>query len=243
MLQHAVAFVKRSREANINMNSKAIAPSESNTGDAIYLAMRTQIITAQLQPGERLVQRQLAKQFGSSNIPIVEAIRRLESEGLVVSHPNAGAQVKVWQGDDIVETFLAREALEGVTCRLFVQKASPREKAKLGEFGRRFDEACRHEQYAASFQADIALHLYIAGEYSAAAQNSSLFRLVKNSCLLTMTIQNISLAGDERQFEVGPVGVHDELIYALNSGDPDLAEQAGKKHVRDTIEGILQLHQ
>ena len=127
-----------------------------------------------------------------------------------------------------------------MTCRLFVQKASPREKAKLEEFGRRFDEACRAGRYEAAFQVDIALHLYIAGEYSSAAQNSSLFRLVKNSCLLTMTIRNIAQACDEGPHEFGPVGVHDELIAALNSGDPDLAERAGKAHVRTSLEDVLQ---
>ncbi len=222
------------------MLSPVSSPSVT-TADSIYHAMRDKIIAAELMPGHRLVHRQLAKEFGASNSPVLEALRRLESEGLVTSYPNAGAQVKVWQEDDIVETFLAREALEGVTCRLFVQKASPREKAKLEEFGRRFDEACSAGQYDVSFQVDIALHLYIAGEYSPAAQSASLFRLVKNSCLLTMTIRNISLAGDDGPFEIGPVGVHDELIAALNSGDPDLAEQAGKAHVRASLEGILQL--
>lgn len=211
------------------------------TADSIYTAMRDKIIAAELMPGQRLVHRQLAKEFGASNSPVLEALRRLESEGLVTSYPNAGAQVKVWREDDIIETFLAREALEGVTCRLFVEKASPREKARLEEFGKRFDEACRAGQHEAAFQADIALHLYIAGEYSPAAQSSSLFRLVKNSCLLTMTIRNIALAGDGGPHEAGPIGVHDELIAALNAGDPDLAERAGKAHVRTSLEGVIKL--
>jgi DNA-binding GntR family transcriptional regulator len=215
----------------------------TTTADSIYHAMRDQIIAAKLMPGHRLVHRQLAKEFGASNSPVLEALRRLESEGLVTSYPNAGAQVKVWQEDDIIETFLAREALEGVTCRLFVQKASPREKARLEEFGKRYDEACRTGQYEVAFQVDIALHLYIAGEYSPSAQSSSLFRLVKNSCLLTMTIRNISLAEDDGPFEAGPIGVHDELIAALNSGDPDLAERVGKAHVRASLEDILRLQE
>ncbi len=216
-----------------------LSPSSTTTADSIYYAMRDKIIAAELMPGHRLVHRQLAKEFGASNSPVLEALRRLESEGLVTSYPNAGAQVKVWQEDDITETFMAREALEGVTCKLFVQKASPREKARLEEFGLRYDEACRAGQYELACKEDIALHLYIAGEYSAVTQTTSLFRLVKNSCLLTMTIRNISLVGEEKPFEAGPIGVHDELIAALNSGDPDLAEQMGKAHVRGSLEDML----
>lgn len=221
--------------------SSILSSTPVTTADSIYTAMRDKIIAAELMPSQRLVHRQLAKEFGASNSPVLEALRRLESEGLITSYPNAGAQVKVWQEDDITETFLAREALEGVTCRLFVQKASPREKARLEEFGRRYDEACRAEQYDVACKEDIALHLYIAGEYSPATQATSLFRLVKNSCLLTMTIRNISQVSDQQQFEAGPIGVHDELIAALNSGDPDLAERAGKAHVRASLEGIINL--
>lgn len=218
------------------MSSKVIAPSDSNAGDAIYLAMRTQIITAQLQPGERLVQRQLAKQFGSSNIPVLEAIRRLESEGLVVSYPNVGARVKVWDEDDIRGAFLAREALEGVACRIFVEQASPREKSRLTEMGQKIDEACLTGDLEELFRTDIAFHIYVAGEYNPKAQASALFRLVQSSCLLTATIRGGSFDG---RLEVKPMESyrnHNELIAALQGNDPDLAEQLGKKHVRTVLE-------
>ncbi len=236
MLQHAVAFTRHSKESANDMNSKTIVQSDANAGDAIYLAMRTQIITAQLQPGERLVQRQLAKQFGSSNIPVLEAIRRLESEGLVVSHPNVGARVKVWDEDDIRGAFLAREALEGVACRIFVEQASPREKSRLTELGRVIDEACLVEDMEELFRTDIAFHLYVAGEFNPKAQASALFRLVQSSCLLTATIRGGNFDG---RLEINPMDSyrnHDELIAALQGNDPDLAEQLGKKHVRTVLE-------
>lgn len=211
----------------------SLAPPTS--ADTVYLAVRESIMMAQLAPGARLVHRQLAKQFGVSNIPVVEALRRLESDGLVTSYPNAGAQVKAWSEDDIQGAFLAREALEGVTCRLFAESASPREKARLSDFGRKFDDACLAEDEQAARAADIALHLYIAGDYNMIARTSALFGLVKNSCLLTATIISVSVGDATAQFQGGPIGIHDELIAALNSSDANLAEYIGEAHVRNSL--------
>lgn len=215
----------------------SLAPSTS--ADTVYFAMRESIMAAQLAPGERLLHRQLAKQFGVSNIPVVEALRRLESDGLVTSYPNAGAQVKAWSEEDIQGAFLAREALEGVTCRLFVENASSREKAKLADFGRRFDEFCVAEDDHGARAADIALHLYVAGDYNATARSSALFGLVKSSCLLTATIRSVSADNSTKRLQGGPIGVHGELIAALNSADPDLAERTGKAHVRNSLEDVM----
>ena len=211
----------------------------STAADTIYQAMRDCIVSAQWMPGDRLVHRHLAKQFGTSNIPVLEALRRLESEGLITSYPNAGAQVKVWSEEDIRGTFLAREALEGVTSRLFVEQATPREKEKLAGFGKKFDDACRSGDHDGARQADIALHLYIAGNYNPVAQSSALFRMVKNSCLLTVTIHSIAVGKPLEQVVAGPIGVHDDLIAALNSSDADLAERTAKAHVRNSMEGIV----
>lgn len=198
-------------------------------------------MTAEWEQGKRLVHRQLAKQFGASNSPVLEALRRLESEGLVTSYPNAGAQVKVWTADDVYGTYLAREALEGVTCRLFVEQASPREKAKLTDFGKAFDDACKAKKYDEARKTDIALHLYIAGNYNPVAQSSTLFRLVKNSCLLAATIRSICVDKPVARADAGPIGVHDKLIEALNADDLDLAERTGKAHVRESMEEVLKL--
>lgn len=211
----------------------------STTADSIYLTMRERIVSAEWMPGERLVHRQLAKQFGASNSPVLEALRRLESEGLVTSYPNAGAHVRVWTEEDIRGTYLAREALEGVTCRLFAEQASPREKAKLSIFGQKFDEACKTGNYDDARQTDIELHLYIAGNYNPVAQSSSLFRLANNSCLMAATIRNIAIGNPVKHYIAGPIGVHDELIAALNSNDLDLAESAGRAHVRDSLDSII----
>ena len=213
--------------------------SSPTTSDSIYKAIREGIISGKWVPGERLVHRQLAKHFSCSSIPVLEALRRLEGEGLVVSQPNAGARVKVWTEEDVIATYMAREALEGVTCRLFAINAAPKEKAKLDIFCEKFDEACRNGQVDEATRIDQELHLYIAGNYNAAARELALFRIMKNSCLLTLTLRSIAMTKPLDKSYAGPIGVHDELVAALNSGDGEIAEAAGRKHVRDSLANLV----
>lgn len=119
-----------------------------------------------------------------------------------------------------------------------MENASPREKAKLTELNAAFDDACGLSDRNTVRQADINLHLYIAGGYNHTTRSSVLFRMVKNSCLLSATIRS----NCDSKITIGPIGVHDELVKALQSGDIDAAEQAGKAHVRGSlgfIESVL----
>jgi DNA-binding GntR family transcriptional regulator len=205
--------------------------------------LREQIATAVMKPGQRLVLRRLAAQFGVSNIPILEALRRLESEGFTVSHPNAGSHVRVWDEHDIRGAYLAREALEGVTARLFAQQASAVAKAKLVEYGRKFDEACRRGDAAIACKLDVQLHLHVARHSdprpAQSGNPSSLYRMVENSHLLAATIQNWCYDESPEDETRRSEGWHDELIAALNSGDPEAAERAGREHVRTTMDEVM----
>lgn len=210
----------------------------TTTGDRVYLAMRDQILFGELKPGTRLVQRQLASEFGTSNIPIVESIRRLERDGLLVTHPKWGAQVNTWTGDDIEAIYLMRENLEAVTCRLFAQRASAAEKLDLREYSRRYDESARQHDIKITTEADIALHLYIVQ----CTKSSNLYQLAEKSCVITAALRNIVWDTNSHESNVhltGLVGVHDEMVAALRSGDSVRAENAGRAHVHDALERIL----
>src|SRR5271156_6279487 len=59
--------------------------------DELLDALRAAIVNCEIAPGSRLVQDDLAARFGVSRIPLREALRTLEAEGLVVGGPNPGA--------------------------------------------------------------------------------------------------------------------------------------------------------
>ena len=66
-----------------------------STPTPIYEQLLTAIATGSLRPGNRLLETELAGRFGVSRTPIREAIRRLETDGLVVHKPRVGAMVRV----------------------------------------------------------------------------------------------------------------------------------------------------
>src|SRR5690606_38210377 len=78
----------------------------------VYEALREEIIEGDLLPGERLVFSSLAKRFGVSPIPVREAVRRLESEGLVELQPHTKVLVKGFPVEHGIWAFELRAELE-----------------------------------------------------------------------------------------------------------------------------------
>lgn len=88
--------------------------------DLVLTSMREAILTAALPPGTRLRQEKLADLFGTSRIPVREALRALEYEGLVSSLPYRGFTVTELDADDIEEVYDLRILLESHAVRLAV---------------------------------------------------------------------------------------------------------------------------
>jgi DNA-binding GntR family transcriptional regulator len=78
----------------------------------IYRELRRQILAGELEPGSRLVVRRLAEEFGCSDIPVREALRSLEGDGLIDIAPYRGAQVRVYRPEEVREAYLIRGHLE-----------------------------------------------------------------------------------------------------------------------------------
>ena len=80
-----------------------------------YDMLFEQILSGELAPGTRLVNRTISKQIGVSTIPVREAIHRLTSEGLVQHIPNAGAYVRELTRDELIQLYDYRNELEKFT--------------------------------------------------------------------------------------------------------------------------------
>jgi DNA-binding GntR family transcriptional regulator len=80
--------------------------------EAVADALRERILSGELGDGEQLRQDALATAYGVSRIPVREALRRLEAEGLVTFYPHRGAVVSQLSLDDILELFEIRAQLE-----------------------------------------------------------------------------------------------------------------------------------
>jgi DNA-binding GntR family transcriptional regulator len=86
--------------------------------ELVLESVRKAILTGVLAPGARLRQEELADVFGTSRIPVREALRALEYEGLVSSEPHRGFTVTALDADDVEEVYDLRILLEGQAIRL-----------------------------------------------------------------------------------------------------------------------------
>lgn len=87
-------------------------PPARTTPDLIADELRTRIARGEPPPGGALRQEDLAARFGVSRIPVREALRRLEAEGLVIVHPNRGAYVSRFSAAQVREIYELRVLLE-----------------------------------------------------------------------------------------------------------------------------------
>jgi DNA-binding GntR family transcriptional regulator len=103
------------------------APVRQQVIKALYDA----ITTGTLKPGQRLVEKDLCELMGVSRPPVREALRQLESEGLVVSMPKRGPIVAKLSSEDVTHIYQVRGALEALAAKLFAEQASDGQIAAL----------------------------------------------------------------------------------------------------------------
>jgi DNA-binding GntR family transcriptional regulator len=107
----------------------------------VYSTLRESILRCELAPGTRLVIDDLARQFRVSIIPVREALRLLQSEGLVVSIAHVGATVAPISHASVVEVFTLLEGLEVVASRAAAQQATDADLATMKELVAEMDRA------------------------------------------------------------------------------------------------------
>ena len=107
----------------------------------VYTTLRNSIIRCELAPASRLVIDDIAHRLRVSIIPVREALRLLQSEGLVVSVAHVGATVAPLSRTSIVDVFTTMEGLELVATREAAQKAGPSDVEVLAELVAEMDRA------------------------------------------------------------------------------------------------------
>lgn len=135
-------------------NTLTITPSPA-LGQHVVDHLRRLIITGELQAGTHLVESQLSESFDVSRGPVRDALRQLETEGLVESR-RRGVFVIGLTGEDIEELYVLRQALEAEAVRLCMEAGSPLPEAHSAL--QRMSVAAERSDPAAFAEADLAFH-------------------------------------------------------------------------------------
>jgi len=114
------------------MTNQIALPRGQTTADLLADALRQWILQGQFAEGQELTQETIAAEFGVSRVPLREAMRRLEGEGLIIFHANRGAFVAKLSARDIREIYELRMLLEGDLIFRAVPKMTSADLRKAG---------------------------------------------------------------------------------------------------------------
>ncbi|MGW8745083.1 GntR family transcriptional regulator [Streptomyces sp. NPDC055794] len=186
--------------------------------DHVYTLLRDWIVGGRLAPGQRLVESEIARDFGTSQAPPREAIKRLAYEGLVISQPHRGtyvARVSERQAQDVRDI---RVMFEEYAARRVAGGLDAEHTRLLTEDVTRLRRAAAEDDIGAFRDADMSFHRHVCE----AARNAALIRLWR---MIESSLWDLHVLGDPRY--AGSWGAmaehHAELLDVLRSGDPDVA--------------------
>jgi len=198
----------------------------------IYEKLRQGILKGSLQPGQRLVMASLAKKFGSSETPVREAIRRLESDGYVVFTPHAGAMVTMIENRELSEIYLIRISLEALAARLAGPYIGPADIEWLRKKNQEMAEAVKKNRYESLARLNKAFHLRIYR----AAPYPRLYKMIADLWDAFERWPCVFSYVPERA--VASIKEHDEIIEALADGDMDRADDLMKKQKKQALQAL-----
>jgi DNA-binding GntR family transcriptional regulator len=116
----------------------------------VLAAVRNAILAGTIEPGERLRQEELAEVFETSRIPVREALRALEYEGLVTSEPHRGFTVTSLDADHVDEIYELRILLESQAVRLSVPLLTDEDLREIGRLFERMTAATNPDEALAA---------------------------------------------------------------------------------------------
>ena len=203
---------------------------------AIYVALRERILSNDIAPGTRLVMRDVANEYDASDIPVREALRMLERDGLVETTPHRGARVTTLTAKEVEETYFIRSHLESIATGLAAERITDAELAEL-------------DVLMSQMQAAVDAH--DGPRFS--ALNHEFHHTIVASCGndmlrdLTMDIWQRH-SGFQRVFRMVPerLGIsqreHEGIMAALRDHDAERASRLAllhKRSVRDSVSTLV----
>ena len=140
------------------MNATALR--RASTVDQLTAVLRERILEGELEPGRRLIERELVEAYEVARHTLRAALRQLEVEGLVRVEPNRGARVAMLSGDELTELFALRLALEREAAHLALERGDGRLPAAVHEAAQRLQRLAlrRRSTWSEISRAHNAVH-------------------------------------------------------------------------------------
>lgn len=198
----------------------------------VYESLRDEIMEGELRPGERLVFNSLAKRFGVSPIPVREAVRQLESEGLVELLPHTKVTVKGFPVEQGIWAFELRAELEPLALQQAVPFVYRDLVDKLEVLVDRLGGLTKEE----TFERFVADYFEFHDKLFDLTPNRTLIELIMELRSVSRRFHRVYrchdvLAGSEADLR--------GLLPALRSGDADEVHERARRHRLNALRHIV----
>jgi len=208
--------------------------------DVAYEFLKREISEGTYRPGGKIKISQVARELNVSDIPVREALNRLESEGLVENTPHVGYKVTHPEFNKYVEVFQVRQLLEGQATELAAQAIGPEAIEELQSLVELMGEATAKEDMAALARLNYQFHHLI---YSSCG-NSVLIRQVEQVWAIYPRTRSIFTMIPGRALTVQ--AEHEEILKAIKARDGQRAKQTMIEHKQrsyDLLVNVKEINQ
>jgi DNA-binding GntR family transcriptional regulator len=196
--------------------------------------LREAIVDMRLQPGQRLVERELVEQTGVSRTTIREVLRGLAAEGLVETIPHKGMVVASVSLERAPELYEVRAVLEGMAARQFVERANEDHLRQLKAAFALIEQAAHEPTSVVGMLA--AKKTFYDALFEGAA-NQTIQEIVQGLQARVTLLRRTSLVRPGRFAET--VAEVRAIVEAIERGDADAAAEASVHHVNEAASIIL----
>ncbi|MCL8012062.1 GntR family transcriptional regulator [Streptomyces sp. AS02] len=194
--------------------------------------LRQAILHGEMAPAQRLVENELAEQFGVTRASIRAALIDLEAQGLVERIRNRGSRVRVVSVEEAVAITECRMALEGLCAAKAAVTASDEQVARLADLGTAMTKAVADGEPMTYSELNQELHARIQ-EFS--GQRTAVELLERLNGQLVRHRFQLALRPGRPQHSLNE---HLAMIEAITARDPQAAEAAVRAHLTSVIEAL-----
>jgi DNA-binding GntR family transcriptional regulator len=211
----------------------------NSISDQIYERLKQQILHGEIEPGERLMQNQVAENLRASRTPVREAFRRLEQDGLVERVPQGGVRVTRLDIEAIQEVFGIRNVLEAYAIELACGRITVEEIGSLKRLVNQAEELLssgglgRETKIKRIFELNTQFHDII---YRASG-NSYLMGMINSLRFIVGRLRFLGLRADSTWSRAWDE--HAQLIGLLEKRDKESAARLLKTHLVNAVSDVL----
>jgi DNA-binding GntR family transcriptional regulator len=192
------------------------------------------ILDGRYPPGARIVETRVAREFGTSQAPVREALRDLEALGVVETAPFRGARVRQPTTAELLEAFDVRAILEGHGAVLAMKNVSEADLANLTDLVEQMQQAAEASDPYGEATADTEFHRFIMDR----SGNATLERVWRTLEPFLRTYITIVSPGVDRR---AVADRHVPIIDALRSQRPEVVEEAYRVHFEEAAAALAKV--